>query len=174
MAEPRREAEPPLSAGELGAIAREIAAEANKARVRIHFVERLGAVADLLGEEEVILARVGALRQAADELAVTVAAADSAERRLAGLEDELAERESSLLKQAGQRAEAIEREAWAKAETIALDAKRKAAAATQIADEEARRRQADIADLDKTITDRERRLASIETQIARLRAKINE
>jgi hypothetical protein len=161
-----------FSAKEVGAIADEIAHEALRTRARLAFAERLSGLKGLMGEEESIRARVADLQRQADELAVTVAAADDAQTRLDNLETEFATREAALMKRARTDAEEIIRMAWAEAEAAGLDAKRKANEAATLAAEEARRRQADIANLDKTITDRERRLASIEAQIARLRAKI--
>jgi hypothetical protein len=162
-----------LTAKEVGAIADEIAHEALRTRARLAFAERLSGLKNLMGEEESIRARVADLQRQADELAATVSAADAAQTRLDNLEREFATREAALMKRARTDAEEVVRKAWAEAESIALDAKRKVAAASQIADEEARRRQAALEDLDRTIAEREKRLASITNQIERLRAKIS-
>jgi DNA repair exonuclease SbcCD ATPase subunit len=162
----------PLTAGELTAIAREIAVEANKARTRAHFATRLGEMADLLQDEEGLRARVASLKAEADRIATLTAAGDEVRRRLDNLETEFAEKEAALLKRANVSAEDVVRKAWAEAETIGLEAKRKADEAARRADEETRKRRADIAALDQALGEREKRLASINAQIERLRAKI--
>jgi cell division septum initiation protein DivIVA len=163
-----------MTAEEVGAIADEIAHDTRRYRARFAFAERLGALKSLLSEEESIRGRVADLHRQADDLGTTVAAADDAKRRLENLEIAFAEKEAALFKQARASAEEIVREAWAKAETIALDAKQKSDEAVRVADEDLRRRQSDIAALDRSIAEREARLLNINGQIEKLRAKIND
>jgi hypothetical protein len=98
---------------------------------------------------------------------------DAAQVRLDNLETEHAAREAAMMKRARADAERIVRDAWSEAETIELNAKRKNEEAARLADEEAQGRRNDIAALDKTIAERELRLAKINAQIEKLRAKIS-
>jgi hypothetical protein len=161
-----------LTAKEVGAIADEIAHEALRTRARLAFAERLSGLKSLMGEEEAIRIRVADLQRQADDLAAIVAAAGTAQARLNNLESEFATREAALIRRARADAEEIVRKAWAEAEAAGLDAKRRANEAATLAAEEARRRQVEIADLDRAVAEREKRLASITNQIERLRAKI--
>jgi chromosome segregation ATPase len=163
-----------LSSKELGTLADEIAHDARRYRARIAFAEQLASLKSLLGDEEAIRARVADLKRQADELAAIVAAADTAQARLENLQAEFATKEAAMMKRARADAEQIVREAWSAAESVELNAKRKSEEAARLAEEEMRRRREDIASLDKTLEERERRLASINAQIEKLRAKIND
>jgi hypothetical protein len=163
------------TAAELKAIADEIghdAKEARRWRARTMLAEKLETLSGLLDQENAIMARIGELQQRAEEITATNAAGDQAQRRLDGLAAEVARKEEVLLKRAQANADEIVQAGWAKAETIELETKRKNEEATRTSDEDLRRRQNEIAGLDRSIAERERRLANINTQIERLRAKI--
>jgi hypothetical protein len=163
-----------LSSKEIGGIAAEIAREARQHRARFMFAERLAGLGSLFAEEESIRARVADLQRQAEDLAATVSAGDAAEARLDNLQAEFATREAALMKRARADAERIVQDAWASAEAIELAAKTKADEGARLAQAEAQKRQSDITVLDKAIADRELRLAKINAQIEKLRAKINE
>jgi hypothetical protein len=150
-----------LTAKEVSAIADEIVYDARRYRARIAFAEKLASLKNLLGEEDAIRARVADLQRQADDLAATVSAGDAAQVRLDNLQTEHATREAAMMKRARADAERIVRDAWSEAETIELDAKRKNEESARVADEEAQARRNDIAALDKTIAERELRLAKI-------------
>ena len=163
-----------LSSKEIGAIAAEIAHEARQHRARFMFAERLAGLGSVLAEEESIRARVADLKREAESIAVTVAAGDAAQARLDNLQSEVAAKEATMMKAARATAEQVVRDAWDQAEKIELDAKRRADEAARFAEEDLRRRQNDAVALDRSIAEREKRLASITAQIDKLRSKIND
>jgi hypothetical protein len=165
-----------LTAAELKAIADEIAhdvAEARRWRARIALASKLSELSDLRARQDALTASIVTLEARAAEIAATVATADAAQARLDTIETEFAEKETVLMKRARADAEEIVRRAWAEAETVALAAKQKSDEAVRVADEDLRRRQSDIAGLDRSIAERAQRLAGISAQIEKLRAKIN-
>jgi len=164
MAKPRPETEPPLAAltaDDLGGIAREIAIEAQKARARILFAERLVAVADLIRDEDKVRQRLKTLEEQAEMVAAVVARADAEQKRLDGITGEI---------------ERVKQQAQAEAEGILYDAQQKAQAiiaeAKQAADEEAERRADDLRRVELSIASRQTELERLTTLIAELRAKI--
>jgi hypothetical protein len=163
-----------LSSKEIGAIAAEIAREARQHRARFRFAERLAELGSVLAEEETIRARVADLQRHVDDLAATVSAGDAAQARLDNLQNEHAVREAAMMKAARATAEQVVRDAWDQAEKIELDAKRRADEAARFAEEDLGRRRNDAASLDRSIAEREKRLASITAQIDKLRSKISD
>jgi hypothetical protein len=163
-----------LTAKELHAIAAEIAHEARQHRARFRFAERLAELGSVLAEEESMRARVADLKREAESIAVTVAAGDAAQTRLDNLQSEVAANEATMMKAARTTAEQVVRDAWDQAEKIELDAKRRADEAARFAEEDLGRRRNDAAALDRSIAERELRLAKINSQIEKLRAKIND
>jgi DNA repair exonuclease SbcCD ATPase subunit len=165
-----------LTAADFKAIADEIAhdvAEARRWRARIALADKLSNLSDLQAREDALTASIATLEARAAEITAIVATADAAQARLDAIETEFADKEAVLMKRARADAEEIVRRAWSEAETVALDVKKKNAEAVRVADEDLRHRQSDIAGLDRSITEREQRLASINAQIEKLRAKIN-
>jgi cell division septum initiation protein DivIVA len=161
-----------VSSKEIGAVIDDLVHEARRYRARFALVDKLASVKRLLAEEELVRAGIADLKLEAERIADITAAGDDIQRRLDNLDAEFANKEALLLKRATGEAEEIVSRAWREAEAVGLNARQKVEQAARLGEEQIRRSQGDLAMLDQTIAERERRLREINAQIEKLRAKI--
>jgi hypothetical protein len=176
----------PITAGELSRATEEIQMLGRVFEGLLALAGKTEQLGRLLREEQTIRRRNDKLRLEAEPIKELIATADAAQRRLDGLNDELARHRTSMeekrkeaLEDARVVAEGIVAEGRAAAEKLLEDAGATAAAEAKEQAAEARRRQvkiekldAEIAGRNTDIADRQSELDRINSHIADLRAKI--
>jgi hypothetical protein len=176
----------PITAGELSRATEEIQMLGRVFEGLFALAGKTEQLGRLLRDEQTIRARNESLRREAEPIKELIATADAAQRRLDGMNAEMARHRANVedirkaaLEDARLVAEGIVAEGRAAAEKLLEDARATASAEAKEQAAEARRRQAkidkldtEIAARDTEIADRQSELDRINSHIAELRAKI--
>jgi hypothetical protein len=176
----------PITAHELSRATEEIQALGQMFEGLLALAGKTEQLERLLRDEQTIRRRNDKLRLEAEPVKELIATADAAQRRLDGVNDELARHRTSMeekrkaaLEDARIAAEGIVAEGRAASDKLLADGRAKAAAEAEVHAAEARRRQATIDELDRAIATRQAEIATrqrdldhVNAEIAALHAKL--